>query len=74
MKEKRKLRAEIQIDEVETVQEAEAELKIAKKLWAEVIEKGKELREKELLNFHHQVLIDDGGKVSKKKKKIVAGV
>ena len=74
MKEKRKLRTEIQSDEVVTLQEAEAELKIAKDLWAEVIEKGKELREKELLDFHHQVLIDDGGKVSKKKKKIIAGI
>ena len=69
MKEKRKLRAEIQSDEVVTAQEAEVELKNVKALWAEVIEKRKELRKKELLDFHHQVLIDEGGKVSKKKRK-----
>ena len=51
LKEIRKLKAEILI-EPQSLEEAEEGLKNAKELWIEIIEKGKEFREKELLDYH----------------------
>jgi len=39
-----------------------------------VIENGKELREKELLDYHHEELIGEDQKMIKKKNKILAGI
>ena len=73
LKEKRKERAQI-VDEALTVQEAEEMLKIAKELWTEMIAKGKEFREKELLDYHQVELIGEGDELVKKKKKVIAGI
>ena len=73
LKDKRKVRAGI-IDEVSNIQEAEEMLRLAKESWSEVIEKGKEFRERELLDYHHINLIEEGEKLVKKKKKIIAGI
>jgi len=73
LKEKRKERADI-TEEVSNVEEAEEMLKCAKELYTELIQKGKEFREKELLDYHHVELIEEGEKLVKKKKKIIAGI
>ena len=73
LKEKRKVRAGI-IDEVSTIQEAKNMLEIAKELWSEMIQKGREFREQELLDYHPVELIDEGEKLAKKKKKVIAGI
>ena len=73
LKEKRKERAEI-TEEVSNVEEAEEMLKCTKELQTKLIQKGKEFREKELLDYHHVELIEEGEKLVKKKKKIIAGI
>ena len=71
---KRKERAEMQHVAIQTREEAQEWVEKAKILWAEVVENGKEMREKELLDYHHEEIIGDDVKLIKKKKRILAGI
>ena len=62
------------VNEPQTLEEAEEGLRIAKDLWIEIIERGKEYREKELLDYHPIELTEEDEKAVKKKKKIMAGI
>ena len=69
----RRYRAVI-VNEPQTLAEAEEGLAIAKELWKEIIERGAEYREKELLDYHQAEITEEGEKLVKKKKKIMAGI
>ena len=71
---KRKERADMENVVISTINEAEEWLEKAKRLWKEVVEKGKEMREKELLDYHHEEIIGEDVKLIKKRKKILAGI
>ena len=71
---KRKERADIEDVVISTINKAEEWLEKAKRLQNEVVEKGKEMREKELLDYHHEEIIGEDVKLIKKRKKILAGI
>ena len=70
----RKKRAEIDNEEIVTIQDAEEWVDKAKESWENVVKNGKEIREKELLDYHHEEIIGDDIKMIKKRKRIVAGI
>jgi len=70
----RKERANMVNTSIESLEEAEEVVKQAKSEWENVIKNGKELREKELLDYHHEEIIGDSVKAIKKKKKVIAGI
>ena len=71
---KRKERANMKDVEISTINEVEEQLEKAKRLWNKVIEKDKEMRKKELLDYHHEEIIGDDVKLIKKRKKILARI
>ena len=72
--ESRRVKAEMEHEEIHTVQEAEVQVKNAKELWADVIKNGAAMREKELLDYHNKEIIGEEPKIIKKKKRILAGI
>jgi len=56
LKEKRRLEAGIELMEIQEINEAKSELKIAKNQWIDIVNRGNEFREKELLDYHHAEL------------------
>ena len=73
LKEVRKFKAEI-LNAPQSFNEAKEGLKDAKTLWDEIVENGREYREKELLDYHPVELTEEGEKLAKKKKKVLAGI
>ena len=71
---KRKERAVMKNVVISTINEAEEQLEEAKRLQKEVVEKGKEMREKELLDYYREEIIGEDVKLIKKRKKILAGI
>jgi hypothetical protein len=67
-------RTAVVVIEPTNLEEAETGLQIARELWIEIIERGKEFREKELLDYHPVEVNEEGEKATKKKKKIMAGI
>lgn len=70
----RKQKAEMNDEVIDTIQDAEEWVEKAKKLWENVIKNGKEMREKELLDYHHEEILGDDQEIIKKKKRILAGI
>ena len=72
--ESRRVKAEMENEEINTIQEAEEWVENAKESWEEVVKNGKEMREKELLDYHNEEIIGEEPKIIKKKKRIIAGI
>ena len=70
----RKERADMMHVHIETEEMAKDQAQKSKEAQDKVKGNGKELREKELLDFHHEELIRDNQKMIKKKNKILAGI
>jgi len=70
----RKQKAEMNDEVIDTIQDAEEWVEKAKELWENVIKNGKEMREKELLDYHHEEILGDDQEIIKKKKRILAGI
>ena len=67
---RRKSEAQIKGVKYTLIQEATEALKEANKKWKQIREQGKELREKELLDYHPNELTEEDEKNPKKKEKI----
>ena len=74
LKEKRKSEAGIELMESQDLNEVQNELEIAKNQWIDIVNRGKEFREKELLDYHHTELNNEDEDHLKMKKKIVSGI
>ena len=74
LKEKRRLEAGIEMMEIQEINEAKSELKIAKNQWIDIVNRGNEFREKELLDYHHVELNNEDEDQLKMKKKILSGI
>ena len=71
--EKRRNEADV-IDNCEEVTEVEEMIKKAQEEWDEIVHKGKEIRENELLDYHHSEVICETEDQRKTKKKILSGI
>ena len=71
--EKRRNEADV-IDDYEEVTEVEEMIKKAQEEWDEIVYKGKEIRENELLDYHHSEVIYKTEDQRKIKKKILSGI
>jgi len=71
---KRQKEANLDGIEYNTIEEAKEALRIARQKWELVKEKGKEIREAELLDYHTNELNVEDIKYKKKKKKIIRGI
>ena len=72
--EKRKLEAGITEADVHDVSEAKKVLEKVKEEWNDIIERGKKIREKELLDFHHSEVMCENEDQRKTKKKIIGEI
>ena len=72
--EKRRKEAELNEDDFRAVHEVEEALEKVKEEQNEIIEKGKEIREKEMLDYHHSEVICENDDQRKTKKKIISGI
>ena len=74
--EKRKKEAKIEIEDfsVYTMKNTKELLEEVKRQWIEVVENGKQIREKELLDYHHKEIIGDEIEKIKKRKKIMGRI
>ena len=72
MESKRK-RAQVNVS-ITSVEEAKEMLQTAKEQWNEVVQNGKEMREKELMDYHTKEIIEEDEKAVKKKQKVLAGI
>ena len=71
---KRQVEANLEGIEYQSIEEAKEALLIAKHKWDLVKEKGKEMREAELLDYHSTEINDEDKNYKKKKKKIIKGI
>ena len=67
---------EAQMQEVEflTISDAEEAVRKAKVEWEQLVAKGAEIQEKELLDYHPVELSEEDQQKIKKKKKIISGI
>ena len=72
--EKRRKEAELNDEELSDEKEAEEALEKAKEEWKDIVDRGKEIREKELLDYHHSEVICENEDQIKKKKKIISRI
>lgn len=71
--EKRKVEACI-VEESNEIHQIKEYIKQAIEKWNDIIECGKEIREKELLDYHHSEVVCENDDQRKKKEKIISGI
>ena len=69
--ESRRVKAEMENEEINTIQEAEEWVENAKESWEEVVKNGKEMREKELLDYHNEEIIGEEPKIIKRRNELL---
>ena len=74
LKEKRRTKAEIDKIHLQELDEVKQELERAKVQWKDIVERGKEIREQEILDYHYSVVSSEDENQRKMKKKIIAGI
>ena len=57
--------------QIETIEGGIEKLENAKQEWKEILEKGKEYWQKELLDYHHSEVMDETEKQKKQKLRII---
>ena len=53
LKEKRRVEAGLELLEIQHLEEAKKEFENAQNQWEDIVKRGKEFREKEMLDYHH---------------------
>ena len=56
LKEKRRLEAQVESLEAQNLEEAQIKLEEAMNQWNDIVKRGRECREKEMLDYHHAEL------------------
>ena len=74
LKEKRRLEAGVELNEIQDLHDAKKELEIAQNQWNDIVKRGKEFREKEILDYHHTELNNEDEDQLKSRKKIISGI
>ena len=67
-------RAQAENVSIMSIEEAEESVEKAKEEWNDIVQHGKEIREKELMDYHNRDIIGDDEATIKKKSKILTGI
>ena len=71
--EKRKKEAQV-VEEIEDIYKIKERIEIAKEQWDDIIKKGKQIRENELLDYHYSEVSCENDDQRKTKEKILSGI